>query len=362
MSETPRLSRRELRELGKLQARPADAQSLTETSELKLRRPSRKELREAQKAESAAVETDAADVEKTDEAAVAESPVESQVVPEDPTGQISANSTSADASDQSDDVEATDADVTGDETEPVGDDTVADEATEQPERTSVFDRFYEDVEASATEESTSADADKSHDDARASGEAEFDQVLESDDSDDSSAAAGVAAAGTSTHVPLRERLREMTRRGRGEDKPADNVAEEPVVEDEVKDAEVTEAEAVDTEDAEVTGVNRTSVMDSTEDVEYVAEDGADEDESESEKTTAMAPTAATAVGSYESADDYYADDEDEVTPRRTILNYILLILIAVLVGLLVGMWINNSFLSAGPAVTDVVTETAARLL
>ncbi|MDP9805658.1 hypothetical protein J2S70_000240 [Trueperella bonasi] len=47
MSETPRLSRRELRELGKLEALPADEVTLTETAELRLRRPSRKELREA---------------------------------------------------------------------------------------------------------------------------------------------------------------------------------------------------------------------------------------------------------------------------------------------------------------------------
>lgn len=50
-SENPRLSRKELRELGKLSARPVNAPSLTDTQELRLRRPSRKELREAEQKE-----------------------------------------------------------------------------------------------------------------------------------------------------------------------------------------------------------------------------------------------------------------------------------------------------------------------
>ncbi|QOR46936.1 hypothetical protein INS90_06500 [Trueperella pecoris] len=44
--ETPRLSRRQLREQGKLEAAPADGPSVLDTTELRLRRPSRKELRE----------------------------------------------------------------------------------------------------------------------------------------------------------------------------------------------------------------------------------------------------------------------------------------------------------------------------
>ena len=51
MSETPRLTRKQLREMGKLTARPEDAPALTDTQELRLRRPSRKELREAERAE-----------------------------------------------------------------------------------------------------------------------------------------------------------------------------------------------------------------------------------------------------------------------------------------------------------------------
>lgn len=49
MSDTPRLTRKQLRELGKLEVKSPDAPSLTDTQELRLRRPSRKELREADK-------------------------------------------------------------------------------------------------------------------------------------------------------------------------------------------------------------------------------------------------------------------------------------------------------------------------
>lgn len=51
MSETPRLTRKQLREMGKLEVKPDDAPALTDTQELRLRRPSRKEMREAERAE-----------------------------------------------------------------------------------------------------------------------------------------------------------------------------------------------------------------------------------------------------------------------------------------------------------------------
>lgn len=55
MSDTPRLSRKQLREMGKLTVRDADA-PLTETAQLRLRRPSRRELREAAHANELAEE------------------------------------------------------------------------------------------------------------------------------------------------------------------------------------------------------------------------------------------------------------------------------------------------------------------
>lgn len=56
MSEEPRLSRRQLREMGELAPRDASVPSLTETEELRLRRPSRRELREAERANAEAEE------------------------------------------------------------------------------------------------------------------------------------------------------------------------------------------------------------------------------------------------------------------------------------------------------------------
>ncbi|QOQ38619.1 hypothetical protein [Trueperella pecoris] len=53
--ETPRLSRRQLREQGKLEAVPADGPSVLDTTELRLRRPSRKELRELESRQLPAV-------------------------------------------------------------------------------------------------------------------------------------------------------------------------------------------------------------------------------------------------------------------------------------------------------------------
>ena len=54
MSEEPRLSRRQLREMGELSPRDASLPSLTETEELRLRRPSRRELREAERSNTEA--------------------------------------------------------------------------------------------------------------------------------------------------------------------------------------------------------------------------------------------------------------------------------------------------------------------
>ena len=56
MSETPRLSRKQLREMGQLGVRDAQTPSITDTAELRLRRPSRRELREAERANAQAEE------------------------------------------------------------------------------------------------------------------------------------------------------------------------------------------------------------------------------------------------------------------------------------------------------------------
>lgn len=305
MSETPRLSRRELRELGKLQARPADAESLTETTEVHLRRPSRKEMREARKAESGIIQKidDETIAQFEAEKARAQAPAEEQVVPEDP--------------------------------------ALTDGAEEQstPARTSVFDRFNDDADA--------ADAD----------------VAEGADGSAASEAADVAEVPEPEAVPLHERLRAMTRRDRGAHKSDDVVESTDTVEspDTVEPTGDVEEPASETgepagETHEKSTVTRTSVIDASDVEDYELE--SDVAEPAADETQVVAPTAATAVG----VDEYYAEEEEEVTPRRTVLNYILLILIAVLVGLLVGMWINNAFLSAAPLASDVAGATEALLL
>lgn len=304
MSETPRLSRRELRELGKLQARPADAESLTETTEVHLRRPSRKEMREARKAESGIIQKidDETIAQFEAEKARAQAPAEEQVVPEDP--------------------------------------ALTDGAEEQstPARTSVFDRF---------DDADDADAD----------------VAEGADGSAASEAADVAEAPEPEAVPLHERLRAMTRRDRGAHKSDDVVESTDTVEpaDSVESAGDVEEPVSETgepvgESHETSTVTRTSVIDASDVEDYELE--SDVAEPAADETQVVAPTAATAVG----VDEYYAEEEEEVTPRRTVLNYILLILIAVLVGLLVGMWINNAFLSAAPLASDVAGATEALLL
>lgn len=67
MSDTPRLTRRQLRELGKLEARPADDTSMT--AEIRLRRPTRKELREQEEMQRKERERAAAQAAGLDDAA-----------------------------------------------------------------------------------------------------------------------------------------------------------------------------------------------------------------------------------------------------------------------------------------------------
>lgn len=110
MSETPRLTRRQLREMGKLQTRPNDAPSLSETQELRLRRPSRKEMREAERRERE-------QLEKLDMAAKEEENLPS--------------------------VQETSAGQTGSEP-----------SLRTPSRVSVFDRFSEDGRGGSEEESS----------------------------------------------------------------------------------------------------------------------------------------------------------------------------------------------------------------
>ena len=298
MSETPRLSRRELRELGKLDALPADDTALTETAEMRLRRPSRKELREAAERERAEMEArqsaetidDAEDVPAED-APTGDVPAEDVPVDETPAdepvadGLVADESVTdeapADESGEDDGGEATQAmdAIAADHDEP-GSDVVVDtpeNAAEAQQRKSVFDRFEDDSHADA------APAQPEH--------ADEETVDEIDGDED---------------LPLRDRFLAMT--SKDEHKEPEDAADAP-----------TPATPVST------------------------------DESDS---------VAVAEGNDPAVVDDYDDDGVEVeSPNRRWLIPLLVIVLGLLVGYLAGSWINKNYLSESvPYVATTITN------
>lgn len=308
MSETPRLSRRELRELGKLDALPADDTALTETAEMRLRRPSRKELREAAERERAEMEArqsaetidDAEDVPAED-APTGDVPAEDVPVDETPAEETPADETPAeepvaddpvadesvtdeapaDESGEDDGGEATQAmdAIAADHDEP-GSDVVVDtpeNAAEAQQRKSVFDRFEDDSHVDV------APAQPEH--------ADEETVDEIDGDED---------------LPLRDRFLAMT--SKDEHKEPEDAADAP-----------TPATPVST------------------------------DESDS---------VAVAEGNDPAVVDDYDDDGVEVeSPNRRWLIPLLVIVLGLLVGYLAGSWLNKNYLSESvPYVATTITN------
>ena len=293
MSETPRLSRRELRELGKLDALPADDTALTETAEMRLRRPSRKELREAAERERAEMEArqsaetidDAEDVPAED-APTGDVPAEDVPVDETPADEPVADDpvtdeAPADESGEDDGGEATQAmdAIAADHDEP-GSDVVVDtpeNAAEAQQRKSVFDRFEDDSHVDA------APAQPEH--------ADEETVDEIDGDED---------------LPLRDRFLAMT--SKDEHKEPEDAADAP-----------TPATPVST------------------------------DESDS---VAVAEGNDPAV-----VDDYDDDGVEVESPNRRWLIPLLVIVLGLLVGYLAGSWINKNYLSESvPYVATTITN------
>lgn len=293
MSETPRLSRRELRELGKLDALPADDTALTETAEMRLRRPSRKELREAAERERAEMEArqsaetidDAEDVPAED-APTGDVPAEDVPVDETPADEPVADDpvtdeAPADESGEDDGGEATQAmdAIAADHDEP-GSDVVVDtpeNAAEAQQRKSVFDRFEDVSHADA------APAQPEH--------ADEETVDEIDGDED---------------LPLRDRFLAMT--SKDEHKEPEDAADAP-----------TPATPVST------------------------------DESDS---VAVAEGNDPAV-----VDDYDDDGVEVESPNRRWLIPLLVIVLGLLVGYLAGSWINKNYLSESvPYVATTITN------
>ena len=293
MSETPRLSRRELRELGKLDALPADDTALTETAEMRLRRPSRKELREAAERERAEMEArqsaetidDAEDVPAED-APTGDVPAEDVPVDETPADEPVADDpvtdeAPADESGEDDGGEATQAmdAIAADHDEP-GSDVVVDtpeNAAEAQQRKSVFDRFEDDSHADA------APAQPEH--------ADEETVDEIDGDED---------------LPLRDRFLAMT--SKDEHKEPEDAADAP-----------TPATPVSTDES---------------------------------ASVAVAEGNDPAV-----VDDYDDDGVEVESPNRRWLIPLLVIVLGLLVGYLAGSWLNKNYLSESvPYVATTITN------
>lgn len=303
MSETPRLSRRELRELGKLDALPADDTALTETAEMRLRRPSRRELREAAERERAEMEArqsaetidDAEDVPAedaptgdvpaedvpVDETPADETPAEEPVADEPVADESVTDEAPADESGEDDGGEATQAmdAIAADHDEP-GSDVVVDtpeNAAEAQQRKSVFDRFEDDSHVDV------APAQPEH--------ADEETVDEIDGDED---------------LPLRDRFLAMT--SKDEHKEPEDAADAP----------------------------RPATPVST-------------DESDS---VAVAESNDPAV-----VDDYDDDGVEVESPNRRWLIPLLVIVLGLLVGYLAGSWLNKNYLSESvPYVATTITN------
>lgn len=315
MSETPRLSRRELRELGKLQARPADSESTTDTTELHLRRPSRKEMRELEKAQTGTFE--AIKVDADDVTPVNEAPEETVAVPlqNDVLSAMSGvdEESEPSAPKQVPAVVATPVDEDTQTGEPAeeaeveaSDIAVAEE--EKPKRTSVFHRFKSRHDDKAAEDTTSAEvAEEPAEVSEEPASAVVDAPAADDDKSVSASSDDESADDENASDRMRSRLLEMTKRHGVSDASPETPA----------------------------AVNRTSVIDPA----------AKEEEFE------LAPSAATAaIGTVDepvaqSAPVEDVDDDEVPSGRRTFLNYLLLLIIASLIGLLIGLWINATFLA-----------------
>ena len=261
MSEdTPRLSRRQMREQGLLDA-PAATPPVYDTTELRLRRPSRKELRElAERAAQEQTRDESTDVGEPTQA------MEAVQVPAEPT----------------------------EPAEPV-----------HHERKSVFDRF----EADEPDSGANKPAD------------------------------GSEAPATGGVTPV-----EARHVGAGA-KPAGEPA--PV-------AESTPADGTDDdEDYEDSLRDRFLAMTKREN-----EAGAQEAKQDDPKVAAPVAAKAETEPANEETAEFDQDTEVEA-PRRTWLNFLILILIAALVGYLGGSWINVTFLSE--PLTGVVNDLAPLL-
>ncbi|MBM7825239.1 cell pole-organizing protein PopZ [Arcanobacterium pluranimalium] len=355
MSETPRLSRKELRELGKLTARESDSPSLSETAELRLRRPSRKELREAERSNATAEQTimkefaarsaGVKSAESSDEAVVKSPTSHAKAKTDDARSETDKNQAKSpvpspspvqrvsiaqhEALSEKSASSALSAESASRVANSVADEPKKVSTSDQPIRTSVFNRFDNDDEPKQPRSLRERLLERTRRDS---------EVISVTDSkvDAASPADAVAAADLVSPVDAA---------------PADEKAEE-----------VSPAVAQDSEDA-APQQSVTSVPDTTEEESAVlskddavsGESLAIKSETSAESEAVIEPEASQKAEVTEAVEEESLVYEE--SGKRNWIGLLLLIAIGALVGYLVGSWVSTSFLSMGTETQAIVVGT-----
>lgn len=329
MSDTPRLTRKQLRELGKLEVKSPDAPSLTDTQELRLRRPSRKELREAEKLRATA-------------RAAAEAPeklerksVFSRFQSEDGEVETPANTANGES--------------------PVI--TAEEPVVVQPAAAEEFSEKPESIATSAKELDKEAVAD-----AAADADIDLDAALAADADND--------AAPRS----LRERLVMRTRRDKikaSESPAAEEISAEEVGEVtpevpsekvESDSATATQEENLAEENLEAAAIEESAAGEKGEAAELVeVAEAAEPVEKVDTKAAVTVEEKAAEIKSEKSDKEKKANSGGERSSRRAWFVLFVLIAIGIIVGYLGGSLINLFFFSAAGELSDFAVSTALLL-
>ncbi len=334
MSDTPRLTRKQLRELGKLEVKSPDAPSLTDTQELRLRRPSRKELREAEKLRATA-QAAAEAPEKLERKSVF-----SRFQSEDGEVETPANTANGESP------------VITAEEPVVVQPATAEEFTEKPANTATSAKEL-DKEAAA--------------DAAADADIDLDAAL-------------VADTDNAAPHSLRERLVMRTRRDKI--KASESLAAEEISAEEAEAAEAAEAAALEVQSEKVESDSALTAQDENpaeENLEAAASEEsaaggkveaaelvevaelAEPAEKVDTKAAAASEEKAAEIKSEKSDKEKKTNSGGERSSRRAWFVLFVLIAIGIIVGYLGGSLINLFFFSAAGEVSDFAVSTALLL-
>lgn len=355
MSETPRLSRKQLREMGKLQAIASDTPVLTETQELRLRRPSRKEMREAERAEREQLAVIEAKVREEEQLAQSTGPASLSVdSPASASGAV---------------LDGVDANAKGDPS--------PDAAVSTPARVSIFDRFKSDSTSDADSQDSSETAVPMVEDGAdvatpAQAEPETDVVVDeasrapevSSDTDEAVANTSETETSSAGEGTLRERLLRRMRANAQNAAAAQSVVEdeanepEAAVESAAAAGEMAEVEAQDGDETEATIAAETAgEAEAASELEAVVADSEVENVPAAQSDDSLAvPTAPASLAEAQPQTEVSeVEVETEPESRSGWLFWALIVIIGAIVGYLIGSWINAQFFS----LADVATTTVA---